>query len=581
MTTVTYNYTSSGTIETFTNVTSEPYQAYELDYTTSGTLWGAKYFYIDSASGVAVYEQDFNSAGLLSAEIFRNTSNVTTKEIDYTYSSGGRTVTVTSPGATAPYKTEDDYDASGNLTEHKYFGYDVGPNFSAAYELDFDSSGRLIAQTNYNPDGTIMSYQTTQYVASGSIVTRADYPSHGNLSYSESYYTLTSALWQTKEFYTGITGQPYSAYETDYFPAGYFYADVYYNNDGTSTTKILAGDLGSDTIHSGSVEELLSGGEIYGTVVSAGGLQFVMSGGSAFSPIISSGGYGMVVGGFADSVTIWGGGIEYIEGAAGRTTNNAILGGGAEIVFGGGTASGTRIYGSGIEVISSGGTAAGTIVSSGGYEVLLSGGVASGGVISSGGVDYIENGAHASAGLIATGGVAIILSGGQTSGMSVASNGVEVVSPGGVASNSVLSRGGYEVVFSGGTAASATMSSGGVLILNSGGSGTGVMSFAGVNNEIIVASGGNLSGAALAGFQAGDYIDLKGLGFTSGVTAETYAPNSGNIGGVLTVTSGAQSINLNLLGQYTAANFTLANDGAGGTLIGDAVASSGSIAAQA
>jgi hypothetical protein len=49
----------------------------------------------------------------------------------------------------------------------------------------------------------------------------------------------------------------------------------------------------------------------------------------------------------------------------------------------------------------------------------------------------------------------------------------------------------------------------------------------------------------------------------------------------LTITSGGQSISLALLGQYVNGNFSLATDGAGGTLLGDPPVSSGAIAAQA
>ena len=89
-----------------------------------------------------------------------------------------------------------------------------------------------------------------------------------------------------------------------------------------------------------------------------------------------------------------------------------------------------------------------------------------------------------------------------------------------------------------------------------------------------------MTGATLSGFTQGDYIDLQGLGFTQGVTSTSYTSNVGNTGGMLTITSGAQSISLALLGQYVNGNFTLANDGAGGTLLGDPPVSSGAIAAQ-
>jgi hypothetical protein len=42
-----------------------------------------------------------------------------------------------------------------------------------------------------------------------------------------------------------------------------------------------------------------------------------------------------------------------------------------------------------------------------------------------------------------------------------------------------------------------------------------------------------------------------------------------NLSGTLTVADGAHTANITLLGQYVAGQFTSANDGHGGTLIGD------------
>jgi len=42
-----------------------------------------------------------------------------------------------------------------------------------------------------------------------------------------------------------------------------------------------------------------------------------------------------------------------------------------------------------------------------------------------------------------------------------------------------------------------------------------------------------------------------------------------NASGTLTVSAGGNAANLTLLGKYTAANFTSASDGNGGTLIAD------------
>ena len=122
----------------------------------------------------------------------------------------------------------------------------------------------------------------------------------------------------------------------------------------------------------------------------------------------------------------------------------------------------------------------------------------------------------------------------------------------------------------------ATLQSGGNLIVSSGGALSGAIALSGVNNVITLASGASVSGVQFSQFNLGDYFDLKSTGYTSGVTSLSYVGNGAS--GTLTVASGAQSVSLNLLGQYVAGNFTLANDGAGGTLVGDPPVSSGALA---
>jgi hypothetical protein len=74
------------------------------------------------------------------------------------------------------------------------------------------------------------------------------------------------------------------------------------------------------------------------------------------------------------------------------------------------------------------------------------------------------------------------------------------------------------------------------------------------NGEIFNFTGnGSLSGS--------DQIDLKGINYNS--VQDSYA------NGVLNVTEGFDSANLNFNGSYTLANFSLANDGSGGTTVYD------------
>jgi hypothetical protein len=75
-------------------------------------------------------------------------------------------------------------------------------------------------------------------------------------------------------------------------------------------------------------------------------------------------------------------------------------------------------------------------------------------------------------------------------------------------------------------------------------------------------------GGLVAGFGASDHLDLGDIAFGSG-THVSFTEAANNLSGTLTVTDGIHTANIALLGQYTAAQFTSASDGHGGTLIGD------------
>jgi choice-of-anchor A domain-containing protein len=72
----------------------------------------------------------------------------------------------------------------------------------------------------------------------------------------------------------------------------------------------------------------------------------------------------------------------------------------------------------------------------------------------------------------------------------------------------------------------------------------------------------------IAGFGGQDGIDLADIGFGTQTTL-AYLQNQTNTSGVLTVSDGAHTANLALLGQYMASSFAVASDGHGGTLISD------------
>ena len=71
----------------------------------------------------------------------------------------------------------------------------------------------------------------------------------------------------------------------------------------------------------------------------------------------------------------------------------------------------------------------------------------------------------------------------------------------------------------------------------------------------------------VVGFDDNDALDLADLAFDS--TTLSYAANSSNTGGTLTVSDGTHTANIALLGQYMAADFVMSANGFGGTVIHD------------
>jgi VCBS repeat-containing protein len=86
--------------------------------------------------------------------------------------------------------------------------------------------------------------------------------------------------------------------------------------------------------------------------------------------------------------------------------------------------------------------------------------------------------------------------------------------------------------------------------------------FVGTGTELRI--DGPTLGGSIAGLAATDEIDLQAIGYGSNTTA-TYAGNAA--GGVLTITDGAHSIEMTLVGDYLNAHFAGLSDGSGGTLI--------------
>jgi hypothetical protein len=70
----------------------------------------------------------------------------------------------------------------------------------------------------------------------------------------------------------------------------------------------------------------------------------------------------------------------------------------------------------------------------------------------------------------------------------------------------------------------------------------------------------------VSGFNQNDHIDLVDMAFGAG-TAAGYVENQAGTGGTLSVTDGAHTVNIALLGQYSADDFTVAADSTSGTLV--------------
>ena len=162
----------------------------------------------------------------------------------------------------------------------------------------------------------------------------------------------------------------------------------------------------------------------------------------------------------------------------------------------------------------------------------------------------IQNGGHASTTMVRSGGLMMVQNGGEADDTSVLSGAREVVLAGAIAGDTTIS--------------------GGLLELAGGGSlGSGAVTFASSGGGILQLDNSVSFAGLVAGFGEPDVIDLRDVAFSSGTSLSYTSANPANTSGTLTVTDGAHTAHIMLIGQYAAAQFTLAADGAGGTLVGD------------
>jgi autotransporter passenger strand-loop-strand repeat protein len=206
-------------------------------------------------------------------------------------------------------------------------------------------------------------------------------------------------------------------------------------------------------------------------------------------------------------------------------------------------------------VISSGGTVANAFVSSGGEVVVSAGGTLRGAYLGTDAYNITPD---------VPGGTVIVASGGTTIGDEIASGGREVISSGGHAAQDISLLGGTLEVASGGLADYIEFgaingsvhwtSDASTLVLDAAASFHGTV--AGFGNHLVPGQ-----------IDVPDQIDLADIAYGTAGKKGPLSYNGNLWGGTLTVTDGVHTANIALLGQYTASEFALSNDGHGGTLI--------------
>jgi large repetitive protein len=134
-----------------------------------------------------------------------------------------------------------------------------------------------------------------------------------------------------------------------------------------------------------------------------------------------------------------------------------------------------------------------------------------------------------------------------------------------VANSGSLVAAGGDLTLKGDVTGAGTATISGAGILEYGGASSATTSFADATGELKLDQSANFAGA-ISGFTTGDSLDLDDFVFGTNTTLG-FSENSAGTGGTLTVSDGAHTANLNLLGQYTAAGFADAAGQNGGALI--------------
>jgi autotransporter passenger strand-loop-strand repeat protein len=397
--------------------------------------------------------------------------------------------------------------------------------------------------------------------------------------------------------------------------AGYLNVQVGASATGTVLMDggfdLVSGSTMSTTVSAAGQEYVLSGGEATSAAVMGGGTEFLSAGATGDSLTVSAGGVLDGPGDLTGSSTVAGtvSGAAMSEGGttdlyeldllSGGVASNVLVIGFSNIeVESGASATGTDvtlrgsadIHGSAISTligqlaratVYSGGHAISTTVN-GGTLVVSSGASIIGGVQLDGGIETILSGAQVSGTVLSDG---YEFDYGQASGTVIHSGGYEDIESGGKASGSIIDVGGHVVVSSGGLIDSATISAGATLAIGQDATASGTLTIAGgtLYNYGTAAWGqqvdfttasGKLDLSDLYDFHAkisgmtgpGQQVDIEGFAYSA---SETASWSQTGTSGTLTVTDGAQKLNLFLIGSYATSDFKLSDDGHGGTFVVD------------
>jgi autotransporter passenger strand-loop-strand repeat protein len=159
---------------------------------------------------------------------------------------------------------------------------------------------------------------------------------------------------------------------------------------------------------------------------------------------------------------------------------------------------------------------------------------------------------------------------GTMSNATVSGGGSQIVEADGVANDTTIETGGNELVCAGGAVNGATINGGALELQNGALTNAGTVDFA--TAGLLKLDGFGAYDTLLAGFTSpADAIDFNGINYASAKI--TFVEASDHSRGTLTATDGIHTASIALLGQYTAASFTSASDGASGTQISIAQAS--------